>query len=91
MRLVHEAAKTGEPVIRHMEYVFPGKGYAGINDQFMVGNNLLVAPMVNKGTSRTVILPKGKWVGDDKKMYNGPAKLTIHVPLNRIPYFEKTN
>ena len=89
MRLVKEAAKTGEPVIRHMEYVFPNQDYANINDQFMVGNNLLVAPMVNKGNTRQVIVPKGNWRADDKKVYKGPRKITIDVPLNRLPYFER--
>jgi alpha-glucosidase (family GH31 glycosyl hydrolase) len=89
MRLVHEAAATGEPVIRHMEYVFPGKGYCDINDQFMVGKDLLVAPMVTKGNSRTVILPAGKWKSDDNKLYKGPVKVTIDAPLNRLPYFAR--
>jgi alpha-glucosidase len=72
-----------------MEYVFPNAGYANINDQFMLGNDVLIAPMVNKGTGRTVVLPAGKWRGDDRKVYKGPAKITINVPLDRLPYFEK--
>jgi alpha-glucosidase (family GH31 glycosyl hydrolase) len=89
MRLVNDAAKSGEPVIRHMEYVFPNNGYSNINDQFMLGDELLVAPMVGKGTTRTVVLPKGKWRSDDNKTYKGPAKITIDVPLDRLPYFER--
>jgi len=34
--------------------------YKNINDQFLMGDDLLVAPMVTKGTSRTVQIPSGK-------------------------------
>ena len=91
MQLVNEAARTGEPVVRHMEYVFPNQGFVNVKDQFMLGNNLLVAPMVDKGNTRTVMLPKGKWKGDDNKLYRGSTKITISVPIDRIPYFEKIN
>lgn len=91
MQLVHEAAKSGEPVIRNMEYVFPNRGYANVNDQFMLGNNVLVAPMVNKGNSRSVVLPAGKWRADDHKVYKGPVKIMINVPLDRLPFFEKVS
>lgn len=89
MGLVREAAKSGEPVIRSMEYVFPHHGYSSINDQFVVGNDIIVAPMVNKGSSRIVVLPGGRWRSDENKVYKGPAKITINVPLERLPYFER--
>ncbi|MEI6275301.1 MAG: glycoside hydrolase family 31 protein [Prolixibacteraceae bacterium] len=88
MKLAHEAAKTGEPILKSMEYVFPNQGYAEIRDQFMLGNELLVAPMLAKGkTIRTVVLPKGTWVADDGKKYQGGKIYDVEVPLNRIPYF----
>jgi alpha-glucosidase len=73
-----------------MEYVFPRQNLDNVNDQFMLGNNLLVAPMVSKGRARTVLLPKGKWRADDGKVYKGPAKVNIDVPLERLPFFERT-
>merc|ERR1712032_1683933 len=42
--LAIHASKTGEPIIRHMEYVFPGAGYERVMDQFMLGDDVLVAP-----------------------------------------------
>lgn len=89
MNLVHNAATTGEPVIRHMEYVFPNEGFIDVKDQFMVGNDLMVAPMVSKGKSRSVMIPKGRWRSDDNKVFKGPAKINIDVPLERLPYFER--
>lgn len=88
MQLTNASAATGEPVVKYMEYVFPNQGFATINDQFMLGDNIMVAPMVSKGNKRTVVFPKGKWKGDDGSMITGPATKEIVVPLERLPYFE---
>lgn len=89
LELARQSAITGEPIVNYLEYLFPGKGYENIVDQFMLGTDVLVAPMVEKGkTQRTVILPKGKWLADDGKTYRGGKSYPIDVPLDRIPYFE---
>ena len=88
--LARHAAKTGEPITRHMEYVFPHKGYAKINDQFMLGDDILVAPVLEKGAvSREVVLPDGQWRAEDGEIFDGGRKITIDVPLERMPYFTK--
>ncbi|MDI1248788.1 MAG: glycoside hydrolase family 31 protein [Lacunisphaera sp.] len=89
LELVKASAATGEPILRPMAYVFPQGGYEQVKDQFMMGDNLLVAPMLEKGTARTVLIPAGQWKADDGKILNGPQKLTIEVPLARLPYFER--
>ena len=90
VELAKESSKTGEPIMRNMEYCFPGMGYAEIKDQFMMGNELLVAPVVEKGVqSRKVILPPGKWRSDDGQTCVGPAVVEVAAPLARLPYFEK--
>ncbi len=89
MTLVRQAAQTGEPIIRHMEYEFPNQGLATITDQFMVGSTFLVAPVTEKSqTSRLVHLPKGTWKADDGTVVIGPTRLEIVVPLDRLPFFE---
>jgi alpha-glucosidase len=91
MQLVKTAALTGEPIVKTMDYVFPNQNFQTNNSQFMLGNNLLVVPMLNKGTSRTVQLPKlkkGMWKADDGTIYKGGTIATIAVSLNRLPYFE---
>ncbi len=56
------AAETGEPVIRYMSYQFPEEPVERIIDQFMLGDDLLVAPIYQKNcTGREVYLPKGSW------------------------------
>ena len=49
----------------------------------------LFAAMLSSGISRTVMLPKGKWRDDRGKVFKGPKTITIDVPLERLPYFEK--
>jgi len=89
LELAKASAVSGEPILRHMSYVFPEGGYENVRDQFMMGDDLLVAPMVTKGTTRTVLIPKGKWKADDGSVIEGPAEKTIDVPLARLPYFER--
>ena len=47
--LARNAAVSGEPIVRSMEYVFPFNGFANINDQFMLGDDILIAPHLKKG------------------------------------------
>ena len=90
VKLAKQSAKTGEPMMRNMEYCFPGMGYADIKDQFMMGDNLLVAPVVEKGAkSRKVILPPGMWKSDDGRTYVGPTVIEVSASLAQLPYFEK--
>lgn len=86
--LAVEASKNGEPIVRHMEYAFPHQGFQSCNDQYMLGDKYLVAPMNVKGNSRTVALPKGKWKDEKGKVYKGGRTIQIDVPLERLPYFE---
>ena len=88
LTLAKKASSNGEPVVRSMEYVYPHKGYVNINDQFMLGNKILVAPYLSKGEgSREVILPKGKWKSDTGEIYKGGTSINVEVPLTRLPYF----
>ena len=86
--LAAECGRTGEPMIRNLEYCFPGNGYAGIKDEFMMGDFLLVAPVVEKGTaSRKVVIPPGKWRADDGQTIIGPVEIQVSAPLSRLPHF----
>lgn len=87
MELVNRASKTGEPIVTPLEYRFPHLGYAQIKDEFLLGDEILVAPMLEKGFTRKVILPPGEWKADDGKVYAGGQTVEINVPLERIPYF----
>jgi alpha-glucosidase (family GH31 glycosyl hydrolase) len=74
--------------MRYLEYAYPGMGYAEICDQFLMGDDLLVAPVVEKGAGRRrVVIPPGQWRGDDGKEFNGPATVEVAAPLDRLPHF----
>lgn len=85
--LAQKAAIDGEPIVRHMEYVCPNEGFESCNDQYMLGDNYLVAPMVDKEEARDVKLPKGSWVDDQGKKYKGGQTVKMDVPLSRLVYF----
>lgn len=83
-------AATGEPIVRPMDYMFPGQGFEGCSNQYMLGDKYLVAPMIEPGTQRTVKLPKGRWQDEAGRKYKGGKTYTIDVPLDRIPVFTMT-
>ena len=75
-----------------MEYVFPHQGYERVNDQFFMGDQILVAPVLEKGArSREVILPAGQWKAFDGKHYAGPGKFSLPVDYGDLCYFEKVD
>ena len=82
-------SKTGEPIVRSMDYAFPGQGFETCIDQYMLGDKYLVAPVMDDTFSRTVTLPKGKWQDEYGKVYRGGKTYTLDVPLDRLPYFTK--
>ena len=90
VEIARETGKTGIPMLRSMDFQFPGQGYELVLDQFMMGDNLLVAPVVEGGVkTRKVVLPYGTWKADDGRTYVGPATIEVAAPLERLPYFER--
>ena len=88
--LAKRCAVSGEPMLRNLEYAFPGGGYAGISDQFVMGDFLLVAPQVEKGAqTRKVVIPPGTWRADDGTKHVGPSEIAVETPISRLPYFER--
>ncbi|WP_392448777.1 hypothetical protein ACF3OB_08655 [Capnocytophaga canis] len=82
-----KSAKTGEPIVQHMEYAFPNQGFEDCKDQYMLGDTYLVAPIMEKSNVRSVKLPKGKWKDDKGKVYKGGKSYKFTVPLDRLLWF----
>ena len=92
MKTVENSAISGEPVIRNMEYCYPHSGYEKITDQFLLGDEILVAPVIEQGAiEREVVLPEGRWLYLGKEKYNGAQKVKVSAPLGTLPYFVKSN
>ena len=90
MEQVRHAAKTGEPIVRMMDYEFPGQGFDRKMPQFMLGSDYLVAPVLREDDTVTVELPEGKWLDDQGETFIGPQVLNLkNVPLERLPYYKK--
>jgi len=88
LTLAKGAATTGEPILRHLCYVFPDQGYEQITDQFLLGNEILVAPVLQPGRrSRSVVFPPGRWRGDDGSLVQGPTVQEVPAPLARLPWY----
>ena len=85
---------TGAPIMRPLFlYDQKDENTYNINDQFMVGENLMLCPIVEQGkTSRIVYLPIGRWVDYfTNKIYVGGKKYMFEVPLNETLMFVKYN
>ncbi len=89
--LARHAALTGEPILRHLAYEFPGENFETMNDQFMLGSNILVAPVLQKhATTRIVRFPAGQWQREDgAQVYQGPGEYTVPAPLECLPRFRR--
>jgi alpha-glucosidase len=90
--LFAEAYHTGTPIVRPLllHYPMDEKTYQ-ISDQFMVGDNVIVAPIMEPGgTHRAVYLPEGKWVDYwTNEVIEGSKYHLIEAPLDVLPMFIK--
>lgn len=85
---VRKSAKSGIPAMRPMAFDYPEYGAEKYNQQFMMGEALLVAPVIAKGaTFITVFLPSGKWKGFNGQLYKGGKEITVPVTLFDLPFF----
>jgi len=55
--------------------------------QYLLGDDIFVAPMVSEGNSRSIIFPAGEWIYlfDESKTYSGVKKLNF--PMEEFPAF----
>ncbi len=88
--LAFEAAQSGAPLVRPLWWTRPEDARLyDIDDAFMLGDALLVAPVVQEGaTAREVTLPEGEWLDWwTGERHNGHATLTVAAPLDHLPLF----
>ncbi len=94
-KIMDESSESGSPVMRPVFYDFFGDKKAWeIEDEYMFGSDLLVAPVMEEGMrERTVYLPEGaKWTDAyTKTVYDGGQTVTVPAPLSIIPVFIRDN
>jgi len=90
---LESAHRTGVPVFRPLmlNYQDDANTY-NLDDEFMIGEDLLVAPIVKPDvTSRLVYLPKGIWYDFwTNKKYDGGTMIRADAPLETVPIFVRT-
>ena len=83
LALVEHAARTGEPILRPLAYHYPGLEH--VNDQFLLGEDILVAPVQTKGaTERRVVIPPGQWRAIEQHSETHVPDGEAHLPGNGV-------
>ena len=91
--LAGEAARSGQPIVRPAAWLDPKDEQLLLrDDEFLIGNDILVAPIVNpKERTRPVYLPSGswrdRWTG---RIVQGPGVIQDYpAPLELLPIFHR--
>jgi alpha-glucosidase len=88
MQVLRNSAKTGEPAIKPMEYAFPDQGFLNVTHQFMLGDRIMVVPVVNPSDTIKVKFPRGKWQFE-KTIITGPTSKSFRIALDELAVFVK--
>jgi len=86
--LAHLARRTGAPYVRPLWWGTPDdRALREVGDAFLLGDGLLVAPVLDRGVDRLrVRLPRGRWYDTvTEKAYQGPGSVVVDAPLSRVP------
>ncbi|MCA9261871.1 MAG: hypothetical protein KDA61_21785, partial [Planctomycetales bacterium] len=79
------ASEVGSPLLRPLFFEFPNDpGSWHVDDQYLLGRQLLVAPLFESGVQRRVYLPPGQWIDyQTHAVYHGPGYRLI--PAEPLP------
>lgn len=82
-----ETRDKGYPIWHGLPFEFPEDAECGRHaDEFMLGDEMLIAPIYESGNTRTVYLPSGKWTSlETNQEYSG--RQTITVETSALPVF----
>lgn len=86
--LAHLAGRTGAPYVRPLWWGAPEeRGLRDCEDAFLLGDALLVAPVLECGADRRAVrVPRGRWYDTVTGVaYEGPGRVLLEAPLGRIP------
>ncbi|MFE7139172.1 glycoside hydrolase family 31 protein [Streptomyces sp. NPDC057644] len=86
--LSHVARLTGAPYVRPVWWGAPGdRALRECEDAFLLGDALLVAPVLEPGVRRRAVrLPRGRWYDTvSGRAYEGPGQVLVDAPLSGVP------
>jgi alpha-D-xyloside xylohydrolase len=88
---VPEAARTGVPIMRALVLEDQNDQRAReAKDEYLFGPDLLVAPVIDEGKSRTVYLPRGEWIDYwSSKRFAGRNVVIADAPLDVLPLYAR--
>jgi alpha-D-xyloside xylohydrolase len=88
-RTIEQATSTGMPVMRAMPLAYPGTALLrNYETQFMCGDTLLVAPIVQPGGEVEVALPPGGWYDlNTRRHFPGRQVLRYRAKPDQFPVF----
>ena len=90
--LSYIAYQQGLPLCRplYLNYPKDEEAYKTLT-QYLLGDYILVAPVVEPGGYRSVYLPAGIWwERETSKSYLGSQSLNLFVPIDRVPVFVRS-
>ncbi|MFG3397166.1 glycoside hydrolase family 31 protein [Streptomyces parvus] len=82
------ARLTGAPYVRPVWWGAPGdRALRECEDAFLLGDALLVAPVLEPGVRRRAVrLPRGRWYDTvTGRAYEGPGQVLVDAPLSGVP------
>lgn len=89
LECARETSRTGAPLMRPLFFEFPDdpKTYA-LEHEWLLGRDLLAAPVLAPGGRSAVYLPRGRWreYGTGRTL-TGPCWLRRTLPLETIPLY----
>ncbi|MFF0475447.1 glycoside hydrolase family 31 protein [Streptomyces sp. NPDC004284] len=86
--LARLARMTGAPYVRPVWWGTPeDRALRDCEDAFLLGDALLVAPVLTRGADRRAVrLPRGRWYDTATgRAYEGPGQVLLDAPLSRVP------
>ncbi|MCP4804573.1 MAG: hypothetical protein GY913_29720 [Proteobacteria bacterium] len=92
IELAEQAEDAGTPIVRHLMLEFPDDPEVWpLSDQYLLGPDLLVAPMLVEGADeREVYLPEGTWFDVwTGASTDGPGWITASGPIGSPPVFSR--
>lgn len=89
---------TGDPLLKRCDFDYPAYSQASATTQYLLGDRILVAPIITSGGGRvtpaaqgSVWIPPGNWIDAwSGTVYTGPETLSTSAYWGTIPIYIET-